>query len=161
MSYDIIPQTRSGSLARRLQILSAAALSLSVFIGSVSAAFIFICGMKFMDGAQGAQNEGPLMIILPLLAPYLAWFLWKSLRPSRDRFGYSESFGMKYGSVAGVVAYLGAATIVGTCMSAVNWGNELIQLKAWSLVAAFAAVLVAGLGVLNFFATRRAGGLST
>ena len=145
MSNKTNPHIRSARSA------VSALLCASLMGGMALASFIFICGMKYMDGPQGARNEGPLIILLPMMALYFPVSLWFSLRKD----GYDFFPGLTYSVSAGMVVYTMAAAVAGWSMQVVAWGTSHIQLFEISDLAAAAATLASVLLIAHYVLQRR------
>lgn len=117
--------------------LVAALTALSACAGMLMAAFIFICGMKYMDGG-GNNMQGPLIIMLPLIGLYFSSMLWSQLR--KDKL---SQFVDPLWVGAGSVAYICASVWAGLSMGMADVGTSIINLTPVSLWAAATAGITA------------------
>lgn len=114
--------------------------------GSFLSAFIFTCGMKYMDGPAGGQKESlPMMMLFACVPPMLTALVWSSLHRKKAWFTYSMA---EWPAALGVICYFILAAVVGFAMRVVQWNDNYVHLDGVAAGALAAAAFVAiGLGL--------------
>ncbi|MGD9679637.1 MAG: hypothetical protein AB7W16_00520 [Candidatus Obscuribacterales bacterium] len=126
----------TGKLSRASRITISLFTGLCLAIGMSIASFIFICGMKYMDGPQGSSLEAPLVLMLPLMSLYYPGLLTWSL--SRDGIDFNP---IVYLFSCMAVAVLFLAAFTGWSIKTVLWGSSTIELLQLSELCALSGAI--------------------
>ncbi|HEY9755104.1 MAG TPA: hypothetical protein V6C97_08085 [Oculatellaceae cyanobacterium] len=129
-----------------LPTLPAFVTAAGTFTGSLLAAFIFACGMRYMDGAAGAQSEGlPMVALFSLVPLWLTATVWFDLSRTKPRYYYARA---KWPVPLCAIGYFALAAVAGFAMKVVQWGDDFVHLNGIAFGALGAAAVVAvGLGL--------------